>query len=68
MESAFGYDFSPCFQEFEIYRFSGTYKIKATSKRACIERWASAVLPMFSSATAFHLNEIGWRKDRTEQA
>jgi hypothetical protein len=39
----FGYDFAPCFQDFEIYRITGTYKLKATTKQACVERWASAV-------------------------
>src|SRR6185503_21284453 len=39
----FGWDFAPCLQDFEIYRFSGKYKLKATTKQACVERWASAV-------------------------
>lgn len=39
----FGYDFAPCFQSFEIYRFTGAYKIRATTREACIEEWASAV-------------------------
>lgn len=39
----FGLDFAPCFQDFEIYRYHGPYKIKATTKQACVERWASAV-------------------------
>jgi transglycosylase-like protein len=39
----FGYDFAPCFNDFEIFRFTGAYKLKATTKRACVERWASAV-------------------------
>ncbi len=40
---SFGWDFSPCFRDFEIYRFSGAYKLKATTREACVERWASAV-------------------------
>lgn len=39
----FGYDFAPCFHDFEIYRISGAYKLKATTREACVERWASAV-------------------------
>ncbi|MCK6549756.1 transglycosylase domain-containing protein, partial [Myxococcota bacterium] len=39
----FGWDLAPCFQNFEIYRFSGAYKLKATTRQACIEHWASAV-------------------------
>src|SRR5437764_1465920 len=39
----FDYDFAPCFNDFEIYRFTGSYKLKATTKLACIERWSSAV-------------------------
>lgn len=48
----FGWDFAPCFQDFEIYRFSGAYKLKATTKQACIERWASAV------GSGFHAIQI----------
>src|SRR5688500_17966900 len=48
----FGWDLSPCFQDFEIYRFSGAYKLKATTKQACIERWASAV------GSGFHAIQI----------
>lgn len=39
----FGWDLAPCFRDFEIYRFSGAYKLTANTKQACIERWASAV-------------------------
>lgn len=40
---SFGWDFAPCFKDFEIYRFSGAYKLKATTREACVEQWASAV-------------------------
>lgn len=39
----FDYGFAPCFHDFEMYRFTGTLKLKATTKEACVERWASAI-------------------------
>jgi hypothetical protein len=48
----FSWDFAPCFHDFEIYRISGAYKLKATTKEACIQRWASAV------GSGFHAIQI----------
>ena len=40
---SFGWDFSPCFHDLEIYRFEGAFKLKAATREACVERWSSAL-------------------------
>jgi hypothetical protein len=52
----FGWDFAPCFQDFEIYRLTGGYKLKATTQEACVDRWASAL------GSGFHAIRIRLKK------
>ncbi len=49
---SFDWSFAPCVHDLELSRVDGPFRVKVATKRACIERWASAV------GSAFHAVRI----------
>lgn len=39
----FAWDLSPCFQDLQLYRDHGPFRLEVVTQEACVERWASAV-------------------------
>lgn len=40
---SFSWTFAPCLHDVELYRFTGPFRVRVASKKACVERWASAL-------------------------
>ncbi len=48
---SFSWTFAPCLHDLEMNRFSGPYRLRVSTKRACVERWASALGSGFHAVT-----------------
>ncbi|MEQ8568875.1 MAG: biosynthetic peptidoglycan transglycosylase [Deltaproteobacteria bacterium] len=59
---SFAWNFAPCLHDLQMNRFSGSYQLRMSTKRACVERWSSAL------GSGFHAVSIRLDEPRIQLA